>query len=81
MTNKAPLQEKTVAADPSRIGFWDTTVGKTTRAALYLAVSAAVAGILADIQNDPQMFGVYTPMINLLLVFVKNLASPNVKNI
>lgn len=81
MTDKATKLEATVAVSPSRVGFWDTTIGKTARAALYLAVSAAIAGILADIQNNPNLFGVYTPFINLALVALKNLASPNVKNI
>lgn len=81
MTEKKQSLEATVPVAPSQVGFWDTTVGKTVRAALYLAVSAAVAAVLADIQNNPALFGVYTPFINLVLVFIKNLASPTVKNI
>lgn len=81
MTQKNKLVESTELAPPASVGFWDTTAGKTLRAAIYLAVSAAIAGVLADIQNNPELFGVYTPFINLALVAVKNLASPNVKNI
>ena len=80
MTQKKELAEATVPVVPSKVGFWDTTVGKTVRAALYLAISAAIAGVIADIQNNPELFGIYTPFINLLLVAIKNLANPNVKN-
>lgn len=81
MTQKAPYAEATALASPSQVGFWDTTVGRTVRAAIYLAVSAALAGIIADINNDPQLFGQLTPIINVALVAVKNALSPNVKNI
>lgn len=81
MTDKNALAEATVPVLPSKVGFWDTTVGKTVRAAIYLAISAAIAAVLSDIQNNPALFGIYTPFINLLLVAVKNLANPNVKNI
>ncbi len=81
MTKKDVLVETTELTTPSQVGFWDTTVGKTVRASLYLGVSAVLAAVLADIQNNPELFGIYTPFINLLLVAVKNLASPTVKNI
>lgn len=81
MTKKETKLEATQTVAPSKVGFWDTTVGKTARAAIYLAISAAIAGILTDIQNNPELFGIYTPFINLALVAIKNLASPTVKNI
>jgi hypothetical protein len=77
-TNKVEVTKKDV---PSKAKFWDTTVGKTLRAAIYLAISAAVAGVIADIENNPQLFGQLTPLINIALVAVKNFLSPSVKNI
>ena len=74
-------QETTVQVPPSQVKFWDTAVGKTARAAIYLAISAVVATVLADLQNNPTLFGVYTPIINLVLVAVKGLVDPSVKNV
>lgn len=78
---KASVAETTTLVTPGRVSFWSTTVGKTLRAAIYLAVSAAIGGLLADIQNNPALFGIYTPIINLALVAIKGLADPNVKNL
>lgn len=74
-------QDTTVQVPPQLVGFWDTAVGKTLRAAIYLAVSAGIAAIIAGIQNNPLLFGIATPIINALLVMLKNLLDPNVKNI
>lgn len=81
MTKKLSVAETKTLVTPERVKFFDTTVGKTVKTALYLAISAVVAGVLADIQNNPALFGVYTPIVNLVLVLVRNLASPTVKNI
>lgn len=77
----ATRQETTVSVPPQMVKFWDTAVGKTLRAAIYLGVSAAVAGVIAAIENDPTLFGVVTPIVNLVLVLGKNYFDPNVKNI
>lgn len=81
MTEKAPVATTEVLVSPAQVGFWSTTVGKTLRAAIYLAISAAIASVVANIQNNPLLFGVYTPFINILLVALRNLVNPNVKNL
>ncbi len=43
-------------------------IGKTL---LYLAVSAAIGGAIAIVQGQPELFGVYTPIVNVILVTVK----------
>jgi len=53
-----------------KVPFLKTNIGKTLTAAVYLAVSAGLAGIVAAIQGDPALFGVYTPFINVALVFI-----------
>lgn len=43
-------------------------IGKTVG---YLAVSSLIGALLAAISNDPKLFGVYTPIVNILLVTLK----------
>lgn len=50
--------------------FSKTNIGKTLTAVVYLAVSAGLSGILVAITNNPTLFGIYTPIINVVLVFV-----------
>ena len=45
--------------------------GKILKAAAYLAVSSVIASILALIAEDPALFGVLTPIVNIVLVTVK----------
>lgn len=41
---------------------------KIGKVALYTGTSAAIAAVIAFIQKDPQMFGIYTPIVNVILV-------------
>ena len=41
---------------------------KIGKVALYAGVSAAIAVVIAFIQKEPQVFGVYTPIVNVILV-------------
>lgn len=62
--------------------FLSTNVGKALKVALWVAVSALLGSIVADIANDPQLFGPATGLINVLLVFVqKTWFSPDTKNL
>jgi hypothetical protein len=49
---------------------------KIFKACAYLAVSAFIAGIIAQIQDNPDLFGVLTPIINIVLVTIKQIFTP-----
>jgi len=59
-----------MATQIEKIPFLKTNIGKTLVAATYLAVSAGLASVLAAIQGDTALFGLYTPFINVALVFI-----------
>lgn len=61
--------------------FGDTTVGKTAKVAGYVAVSAVLGYIVSLIADDPAVFGIATPVINVLLVAFKNAVDPRVSNL
>lgn len=61
--------------------FFDTTVGKTFKVALYLGLSAVVGYLYTAAQGNPELFGQYTVYANLVLVFLKNLLDANTKNL
>lgn len=44
---------------------------KIVKAAAYVGVSALISGLIAGIAANPLLFGVLTPIINILLVTVK----------
>ena len=44
---------------------------KIAKAAAYVGVSALISGLIAAIAANPLLFGVLTPVINVLLVTVK----------
>ena len=44
---------------------------KILKAGAYAGVSAIIAGLIAAIAANPLLFGVLTPVINVLLVVVK----------
>lgn len=48
-------------------------IKKVAKTALYLAISAGISAVIAAIATNPVLFGVLTPVINVLLVFVKQL--------
>lgn len=81
MDTKQPKQLTEVRVDPALVKFWDTTVGKSLKAAIYLAVSALVSALIAAIADNPVLFGIFTPIVNVILVVVKNFFDPHVRNI
>jgi hypothetical protein len=58
-----------------KVGFFETTVGKTTRAAAYVAISAVIAYLISATTNTPTLFGPYTVIANAALVAIKGLLS------
>jgi hypothetical protein len=44
---------------------------KIARAAGYLFVSACISAVIAAIASNPLLFGAFTPVVNLLLVTLK----------
>lgn len=65
----------------SKVSFWETTVGKTVRAALYLAASAAISSLISAIAKDGTLFGVLTPIVNIVLVAGKNFIDRETPNL
>lgn len=55
----------------TRTSFWSTNLGKTIKAASYIAVSAVLGYVITATTDSPQLFGALTGLINILLVFVK----------
>ncbi|MEW1950669.1 hypothetical protein AB0280_15570 [Pseudarthrobacter sp902506025] len=55
----------------TKTSFWNTNVGKTFKAALYLAASAGLSYLITASANDQALFGPVTAIINVALVFVK----------
>ena len=51
-------------------------VMKVAKAAFYVAASAAISALLTELTNNPDMFGVYTVLVNAGLVFLKQLFTP-----
>lgn len=49
------------------------------KVAAYLGASAFIGGIIAWLDNNPQSFGIWTPIINLFLVTVKKMFEPDDK--
>lgn len=54
----------------TKTGFWKTNVGKTIQTAGYLAASSILGYLVTATTNDPQLFGSFTLLINLVLVFI-----------
>lgn len=44
---------------------------KIVKAAAYVGASALISGLIAAIAANPVLFGVLTPVINIILVTVK----------
>lgn len=49
---------------------------KILKAASYLFVSSVISGVIAMIADDPKLFGVLTPVVNILLVTLKQAVTP-----
>lgn len=60
--------------------FWKTTIGKTVQAALYLGASAIISFLITQTSGNPELFGTLTPVVNVVLVLVKNLLDKNTPN-
>lgn len=76
------LKEATTTVPESKVKFFDTTAGKSAKTALYLGLSSIIGYLVAQTTSDPVIYGAtLTPVINLVLVFVKNLVDPQVKNV
>lgn len=44
---------------------------KVLKAAAYVGISAVLAYLIALLTDNPEMFGVYTPIVNVVLVTLK----------
>jgi hypothetical protein len=49
---------------------------KIVKAAGYVGLSALVSGLIALIASNPVLFGVLTPIVNILLVTLKQALTP-----
>ncbi len=61
--------------------FFNSTLGKAVKTALYLGASAGLGYLLTIITNSPQLLGVYAPIVNIVLVAAKNFADKSVPNL
>jgi hypothetical protein len=60
----------------------NTTVAKTIKVGLWLALSAAISALIAYIASlDSDSLSWLIPAVNVVLVFLKNLADKNIANI
>jgi hypothetical protein len=55
----------------TQVSFWDTNLGKTVSAMGYLALSAAISYLITASTGNPVLFGPVTPLVNVVLVFLK----------
>lgn len=86
MTLKEKKLDATTQVIPSKVKFFDTSVGKTVKTLLFLAASAFLTAIQKQLATDPTFLGTYTDIAliiinNLVLVLGKNIVDPSVKNI
>lgn len=49
---------------------------KIVKAAGYVGLSALISGLIALIASNPVLFGVLTPVVNVLLVTLKQALTP-----
>lgn len=56
-------KEKEMSAKLTRANAW--SIGK---AALYIGVSAILGYLISLITDNPELFGVFTPIVNIILV-------------
>jgi len=49
---------------------------KVFKAALYVGVSAVLSYLISALTSDPDSFGVLTPIVNVVLVTLKQLFTP-----
>ena len=63
-TNKAPTTGTVGTIDKAQ-------ALKILRATLYIAVSSALGFLTAVLADNPMLFGVFTPIINVILVTLR----------
>ena len=61
--------------------FFNTTVGKTVKTGIYIALSALIGYYVSVMKDDPNIFGPATIFINMGLVALKNALDPKTPNI
>lgn len=44
---------------------------KVAKTLAYVAVSAVIGSLLAQLQERPDLFGLYTPIVNIVLVTIR----------
>lgn len=52
---------------------------KIVKAALYVGLSAILGYFIAFVQGNPELFGVYAPIINVILVTLKQVFTQETK--
>lgn len=45
--------------------------GKIVKVGIYAGLSAVIAALIAAIASNPVLFGIFTPIVNILLVTLK----------
>lgn len=68
-------------AKKAAVKLFDTTLGKTVKAALYIGMSAAISYVITLLTKKPDLMGVYYPVVNVSLVALKNFFDGQVKNL
>lgn len=48
-----------------------TAALKVAKTALYVAISAALGFLIAFVTDNPELFGIYAPIINVVLVTLR----------
>lgn len=59
---------------PSRLD--STQLKKVFKTVVYVAISAGIGALIAAIAANPLLFGVVTPVVNVLLVALKQVFTP-----
>ena len=54
-----------------KLGFTKEQMVKLGKVSTYIAVSAVISFLISKMTDDPNLFGQLTPLVNLLLVGIK----------
>jgi urease accessory protein UreF len=64
------------------VTFWESGVGKSFRAFLYVAVSSLIASAIAALTHkDAATAAVLTPLVNTVLVLLKGVLTPTTQTL
>lgn len=44
---------------------------KILKTSLYVGVSAFIGALISALQNHPELFGIYAPIVNVILVTIR----------